>query len=283
MNTNTKYEFDYEIIRSKRKTGCIEIKPDGRILVRVPNRFSQAKIDEMLEKRHDWIIKHLADIDRRKSDKSPEKISKEDAKRLKKKAAQYLPERCKLYASSLGVDYKRISIRFQKSRWGSCSTKGNLNFNALLMMTPIEVIDYVVIHELCHRREMNHSKNFWALVESVMPDYKVHKNWLKENGGQIMSVIEAEEVSNDSDCIDYYTYILRCADDTLYTGYTNNLQKRLKAHNDGVGAKYTKLRRPVELVYYEIFKSKGEAMRREALIKQLTRKQKDKLIGEHYE
>ena len=79
-----------------------------------------------------------------------------------------------------------ITIRNQKTRWGSCSSKGNLNFNCLLMLTPPEVIDYVVVHELCHRKEMNHSGAFWAEVEKVLPDYKEQVKWLKENGGQII-------------------------------------------------------------------------------------------------
>lgn len=277
INEELKKEFDYEIIKSKRKTGCIEIKPDGRVLVRVPNRMSQSQIDEMLAKKHDWILKHLSEIEKTSlSKESEEKLSEQDIKRLKRKAAQYLPERCRLYSSILGVSYKRISIRCQRTRWGSCSAKGNLNFNILLMLTPLEVIDYVVIHELCHRKQMNHSKAFWGLVESVMPDYKVHRQWLKENGNRLMDMLPDSDKHDET----YYTYILRCSDGTFYTGYTNDITRRVKAHNDGVGAKYTRLRLPVVLEYYEEFETKEEAMRREALIKQLTRKQKEKLIGE---
>lgn len=277
INEELKKEFDYEIIKSKRKTGCIEIKPDGRVLVRVPNRMSQSQIDEMLAKKHDWILKHLSEIEKTSlSKESEEKLSEQDIKRLKRKAVQYLPERCRLYSSILGVSYKRISIRCQRTRWGSCSAKGNLNFNILLMLTPLEVIDYVVIHELCHRKQMNHSKAFWGLVESVMPDYKVHRQWLKENGNRLMDMLPDSDKHDET----YYTYILRCSDGTFYTGYTNDITRRVKAHNDGVGAKYTRLRLPVVLEYYEEFETKEEAMRREALIKQLTRKQKEKLIGE---
>ncbi|HAN50208.1 MAG TPA: metal-dependent hydrolase, partial [Lachnospiraceae bacterium] len=91
---------------------------------------------------------------------------------------------------SMGVDYGRITIRHQKTRWGSCSGKGNLNFNCLLMLTPPEVQEYVIVHELCHRKEMNHSYRFWAEVEDVLPDYRVQEQWLKTNGGALIGAME---------------------------------------------------------------------------------------------
>jgi len=84
------------------------------------------------------------------------------------------------------VTYGRITIRNQKTRWGSCSSKGNLNFNCLLMLAPPEVLDYVVVHELCHRMEMNHSKRFWSLVETVLPDYREQEKWLKGEGAVLL-------------------------------------------------------------------------------------------------
>ena len=99
-----------------------------------------------------------------------------------------IPQRVKKYAPLVGVDYGRITIRMQKSRWGSCSSKGNLNFNCLLMAMPEEIRDYVVVHELCHRKQMNHSDKFWAEVEHVLPDYKASKKWLRDNGERIMNL-----------------------------------------------------------------------------------------------
>ena len=86
----------------------------------------------------------------------------------------------------VGVQYGRITIRNQKTRWGSCSSKGNLNFNCLLMLAPPEVLDYVIVHELCHRKEMNHSPRFWSEVAKVIPDYKKHEKWLKTEGTRLM-------------------------------------------------------------------------------------------------
>ncbi len=99
---------------------------------------------------------------------------------------QIIPDKVRFYAEKIGVDYGRVTIRNQKTRWGSCSAKGNLNFNCLLMLAPEDVLDYVVIHELCHRKEMNHSPRFWSEVAKIMPDYKNSKIWLKENGNDII-------------------------------------------------------------------------------------------------
>lgn len=95
------------------------------------------------------------------------------------RAAVIIPKRVRLYQSLVGENIGRICIKDVKSRWGSCSSKGNLNFNWRLVMAPIEVLDYVVVHELCHLKEMNHSKAFWALVEEILPDYKKRRKWLR--------------------------------------------------------------------------------------------------------
>ena len=114
--------------------------------------------------------------------KSPDKLTAEEIRALAAKALEVIPERVAYYAPLMGVTYNRITIRNQKTRWGSCSSKGNLNFNCLLMLCPPEVIDSVVVHELAHRTEMNHSKRFYAHVLRVYPDYYKWNKWLKENG-----------------------------------------------------------------------------------------------------
>lgn len=101
-------------------------------------------------------------------------------------AKMYFPEKVAYYSKIMNVNYGRITIRHQKTRWGSCSKKGNLNFNCLLMLAPEYVRDYVVVHELAHRKEMNHSQNFWSIVEEVIPSYRTSKKWLKENGVELI-------------------------------------------------------------------------------------------------
>ena len=115
--------------------------------------------------------------ERRKELKTIEKLSMTEIHKLADLALKVISVKVKHYAGLMNVQYGRITIRNQKTRWGSCS-KGNLNFNCLLMLVPDEVVDYVVIHELCHLIEMNHSKAFWKQVEQMMPDYKKHRKRL---------------------------------------------------------------------------------------------------------
>lgn len=102
-------------------------------------------------------------------------------------AGKLLPEQVDYYAKQLGLSYEKLKIKDQKTRWGSCSGKGNINLNWRIIMTPNQVIAYVIIHELCHLRFMNHSKDFWNLVEHYLPDYKEWRTWLKVNGSMLLS------------------------------------------------------------------------------------------------
>lgn len=268
--------MDYELIKSKRRTIALEIKPDGRIVVRAPKNASKTAIDDFVNSKARWINSHLEKINEtNKATGNTIPLTEEKIKELAKKAKASLPQKVSYYANMLGVSYGKIFIKCQSSLWGSCSSKGNLNFNCLLMLLPEEIADYVVVHELSHRLQMNHSPKFWAIVESIIPDFKERRKYLKENGG---ALITAAQNARSAAGKKYYTYILRCADNSLYTGYTTDLDNRLKAHNSGKGAKYTKTRLPVSLVYYETFSTKQEATSREALIKQLSKKEKEMLI-----
>lgn len=179
--------MDIHVKRSKRKTLSLEIRPDGTLLVRAPSWMTDSAIRHFVERKADWIARHLQ---KRKGDSQinpPEdRLTAEEARMLAQKAAEEIPKRVEYYAKKLRVDYGRITIRMQKTRWGSCGREGNLNFNCLLMLAPSDVLDYVVVHELCHRKEMNHSNQFWREVEKILPDYPAQKKWLKENGERLI-------------------------------------------------------------------------------------------------
>ncbi len=176
-----------KIIKSKRKTISLQIKPDGNIELKAPVQIKDAQIQEFLCRKSDWIEKHLQTVKERQKQISQIKpLTIEEIHDLADQALEIIPKRVAYFASLVGVTYGHITIRNQKSRWGSCSGKGNLNFNCLLMLMPPDVLDYVVVHELCHRKEMNHSSQFWAEVRKILPDCEKQKLWLKEHGYEIM-------------------------------------------------------------------------------------------------
>lgn len=109
-------------------------------------------------------------------------FTEEEKNNYREEARKVFAQKADYYAEKLGVTYNRIAIREQKTRWGSCSSKKNLNFNWRLLLAPEEILDYVVAHELSHLKEMNHSREFYKVLESVMPDYRWRQQWLKENG-----------------------------------------------------------------------------------------------------
>ncbi len=174
---------DIEIIRSRRKTMTAETAPDGRVIVRAPMRLSEQEIIRFLSEKSSAIEKHvqrrLADNDKL-SETRP--FTSEEIHRMAEEAMEIIPRRVEYFAKLMGVTYNRITIRNQKTRWGSCTVDGNLNFNCLLVAMPPEVLDSVVVHELCHRKHLDHSKEFYADVYRVFPDYDRCNKWLKENG-----------------------------------------------------------------------------------------------------
>ena len=177
-----------KIIRSKRKTFALQIKPHDGLIVRVPLRATKEQIEKFIADNQAWIEKHLKAMEERQEKlASVEKLTIDEIRFLADEALKVIPERVHYYAPLLGVTYGRITIRNQRSRWGSCSARKNLNFNCLLMLTPPEVIDSVVVHELCNLKEMNHSERFYAEVLSVFPDYWKWQDWLKENGQAVMA------------------------------------------------------------------------------------------------
>ena len=173
--------MEYRILRSRRKTVAIEITPGGEVLVRVPLRLPKREIQRFVESRQDWITRHLEKIP------SVMALTPQEHQALIQAAKAYFPERVSVFAQQLDITVGHIAIRSQRTRWGSCSGTGNLSFNCLLMLAPETVRDYVVVHELCHRKEMNHSAAFWAEVERVLPDFHCRRQWLKDHGAALLA------------------------------------------------------------------------------------------------
>lgn len=176
--------ISYQVIRSSRKTVSLEIRPDGSALVRAPRRLSDRAIRDFVASKEAWLREKLRKFENRPTQPC---LTDEELAVLKNQAKADLAERARRFAPEVGVKYGRITIRAQKTRWGSCSRAGNLNFNCLLMLAPPEVIDSVVVHELCHLKEMNHSDRFYAEVLRVFPDYWAQHQWLKENGDLLLA------------------------------------------------------------------------------------------------
>ena len=174
--------FSCRIIRSDRRTIALQITPEGQLLVRCPRRMPETAVRAFVQSKAAWIEKHL----QKQSRPRPQPLTPAQLQALKTPAREIISQRAAYFAPLVGVTYGSVSIRQQRTRWGSCSGKGNLNFNCRLMLAPPEVLDYVVVHELCHRKHLNHSAAFWAEVERVFPDYREKRQWLKENGGQLI-------------------------------------------------------------------------------------------------
>ena len=169
------------MIRSARKTIGLEVRGEDKVWARIPSRLSDQELMKFIEKHKEWIMEKTALVKKRKEEDSfagivpMEKLSEEELQNIKEK----IVSRVRHYCEVMGVTVGKITIRNQKTRWGSCSAKGNVNFNYRLCYLSEELLDYVVIHELAHRRYMDHSREFWAEVEKYCPDYKQRKKQLK--------------------------------------------------------------------------------------------------------
>lgn len=171
------------IIKSRRKTIAIQVNSDLSVTVRAPYGVTEKYIEEFLNKNEAWISKQMNEIKAKKKSVefgNVENVTLDKIKALADQALKIIPARVEYFARIIGVTYGNITIRNQKTRWGSCSSKGNLNFNYQLYYLPDELLDYVVIHELAHRRYMDHSKEFWAEVEKYCPDYRERRQQLKK-------------------------------------------------------------------------------------------------------
>ncbi len=188
-------KLHYKLVRCDRKSYEVQIRPGGEVVIRAPHQLPMTVIRDFLVQREEWIKNKYHEQSKIRAGKETDLKTIELEKRYRKAAMDYIPKRVAYYAGIMDVSYSKISIRDAKTRWGSCSSSGNLSFSWRLMLAPFSVLDYVVVHELCHRVHMNHSKEFWHLVEHYIPDYKIKRKWLKENGKHlhVLAIEEGQE------------------------------------------------------------------------------------------
>ena len=175
-------EIRISVIRSARKSLGLEVRDANTVLARILTRVSDRELKAFVENHRSWILEKTAVMAEREENRKstpappPELLSKTDRMKIQLK----IGKRVRHYCEAMGVTVGYVTVKNQKTRWGSCSAKGNVNFNYQLAFLPDELLDYVVIHELAHRRHMNHSRAFWAEVEKYCPDYLERREQLKE-------------------------------------------------------------------------------------------------------
>ncbi|MGI5983556.1 MAG: M48 family metallopeptidase [Sakamotonia sp.] len=172
----------YELIRAKRKTMALKVSEAGTVTVRLPYGIRPEEADRFVEAHADWIRLRIREGRERVAARPV--YTEQEREAGKRLAKELLLKKCRYFAERMGVSYGMVTVREQKTRWGSCSARGNLNFNWKLALMPEEILDYLVVHELAHRVEMNHSPAFWAVVAEEIPDHKTRREWLRQNGAK---------------------------------------------------------------------------------------------------
>ncbi len=171
-----RFDIDYTVKRSKRaRTMRLAIYPDGNVVVTAPRFFGLQAIEDFVMKHSTWVRTKVEETRGR----TILRIRRSDIPALKKQALALAVARAEYFAEYYGVQYKKISIRAQKSRWGSCSEKASLSFNYKIAVLNPRLADYIIVHEICHIRQFDHSKAFWALVAEQFPDHRELREQLR--------------------------------------------------------------------------------------------------------
>ena len=181
--------MEYILLRSKRKTIELSIRDNG-IIVKAPLKMSKKDIDSFVFKHEEWIKTNQVKFEEKKALKNEiAPFQKDELDDLLKKAEEIIPKRIEYYEKIIGIRCNTVSYMAHLSHWGTCDKDHNIRINILLMAAPIEVIDSVVVHELCHLIVHNHSKKFYNLVYKYYPEYDKYDKWLKQNGNKYMAMI----------------------------------------------------------------------------------------------
>lgn len=175
--------IEYTVKRNEKREKLAAKIIRGKLIVYAPKRTGLKEIERFVKANEALLAAGIEDYNNRPHESV---LTEEETERLKAMACSYIPARTAEIAAKYGFKYNKISIRFQTTKWGSCTSAGNLSFNAMLMLTPYEVIDAIIVHELCHLKHMNHGKDFYREVRSVCPSYDKCNKWLNDNGKRIM-------------------------------------------------------------------------------------------------
>ncbi|MCD7723935.1 MAG: M48 family metallopeptidase [Clostridiales bacterium] len=185
-----RYEIPYSVVYSSRKSCALTLSPEKGLVLRVPLHTSPETIQRLLVEKRRWILTKYLEMQEKLKNRPVSHLTDAQRAALEKRyieaAKDYFPKRAAYFQPFTGGTYRRITVRDQKTRWGSCSAKGTLSFNWRLMLAPPAVLDYVVVHELCHLTHMDHSPAFWQAVGEVCPDYRACRQWLKEHGQELV-------------------------------------------------------------------------------------------------
>jgi len=178
-------EIEYELKKSIRARALrLSVYPGGSLVVTAPHFVSEGRVEDFIVRKSRWVVEKIEHLKKFVGTVLGVKRSggKREYRLLKERALVFAQERVEYFNAIYQFTFKRISIRNQKTRWGSCSKRGNLSFNYKIVKLPQHLADYIIVHELCHLGQFNHSKKFWDLVARVVPNHKALRRELKKVG-----------------------------------------------------------------------------------------------------
>ncbi|PIR76189.1 MAG: hypothetical protein COU32_03470 [Candidatus Magasanikbacteria bacterium CG10_big_fil_rev_8_21_14_0_10_42_10] len=156
----------------------ITVNADAKVIVTAPRHVSEQRVRDFFDAQVEWVEQVLARMQHKKKMVVPDGITQDTLAACRGRALRFVRDRLRQYNEHYAYTYHRISIKKMSSRWGSCSSEGNMSFHYRLLFLPVELADYVIVHELCHLKELNHSHRFWKLVGETIPDYAKRKHAL---------------------------------------------------------------------------------------------------------
>ncbi len=169
--------MNYNLVRSNRRTLSLSVSRQGDVTVRAPLDMPQNAIDAFVEKHAEWIDKNLERVN---SSPKPPSLSKSEIEQLRVRAQAYMTERTLYFAGLMNVQPRDVKITLARARWGSCSSRNSICYSYKVMLLPPELIDYIIVHELAHILEKNHSKGFYAIIGDHIPDFRERERKIKE-------------------------------------------------------------------------------------------------------